>query len=142
MRKSYDKLVGEFSVRDWDLGCLDAVSVLAKRKIRRSAACYDLVDPAYAFSKRDETDVKLLYDNDFIPIGTCGNGDFIVVFVAKTAADFEPGSVYLLSHDYGWGEAIDNPSILPQITRLLASNTDSFLKLAADEQSGLPVDYF
>lgn len=142
MKKNANTLLDEFTIRGWDSNFLDAVSVLGKKKVRRSAAYYELVDPTYAFSCRNEGDVKLLYDNDFIPIGTCSNGDFIVVFVAKTSGDFVPGSVYLLSHGYGWEEAIDNPSILPQITRLLASNTDAFLKLASDKQSGLPFDYF
>ena len=90
-------LEDEFLKRNWDICHFKTLAILAEKSVRRSVKLYELVDPSYAFDHRDKHEQKLLYDNNFVPIGTCDNGDYLVVHVASTSKFFRSGAVYLLS---------------------------------------------
>ena len=135
------KLRKLFADSNWDVSVLNGISVLKLSSVVR-ISFFDLTDPAYIYENREKDDDYLSYNIGFVPIGTCANGDFLMVFAAKKSPYFETGAVYIMSHDYGWEEAEERPEIFPEITRKISDNFNSFLTNATSETCDLPHDYF
>ena len=135
------KLRKLFTDSNWDVSVLDRISILKLSTVVRIAG-FDITDPAYIYANREKDDDYLSYNIGFVPIGSCANGDFVLVFAAKQSPHFETGAVYIMSHDYGWEEAEERPEIFPEITRKISDNFNSFLTSASSENSDLPLDYF
>ena len=74
-----------FQKKNWDESILDETSVLKLSSVTRQCFYYDLIDPAFIYSNHEETDQALFYDQGFIAIGACGNGDFSLVFAARNS---------------------------------------------------------
>ena len=131
------KLRKLFTDSNWDVSVLDGISILKLSSVVRTAV-FDITDPAYIYANREKDDDYLSYNIGFVPIGSCANGDFVLVFAPKHSPHFETGPVYIMSDDYAWEEAEERP----EIARKISDNFNSFLTSASSEACDLPLDYF
>ena len=130
-----DNLNSYFELRDLDKELLRELKPISRWWNRWRADQY-LVCPHKIYRLRDEIDQEVLYDRNFIPIGHCPNGDFIIVPVTNEWPGLTPGRVYYLAMELA---SMDNELIV-RATREVAINVKDYIEMSCKRK--LPMDYW